>query len=80
MTAPNYRRTLVRYLRPQAGRVGLLSAALLGSIGLQIAVPLILRRFIDSALSGAAIAGLMGAGLAYLVAGVINQFLSAGAT
>lgn len=80
VTAPNYRRTLVRYLRPQAGRVGLLSAALLSSIGLQIAVPLILRRFIDSALSGAAIAGLIGAGLAYLVAGVVNQFLSAGAT
>ena len=80
MTAPSYRRTLVRYLRPQAGRVGLLIAALLGSIGLQIAVPLILRQFIDSALTGAAIAGLVGAGIAYLVAGIVNQFLSAGAT
>ena len=80
MTAPNYRQTLTRYLRPQAGRVVLLSAALLASIGLQIVVPLILRRFIDSALAGGAVAGLVTAGVAYLVAGVANQFLSAGAT
>ncbi|MDF1598084.1 MAG: ABC transporter transmembrane domain-containing protein [Acidimicrobiia bacterium] len=80
MTAPSYRQTLTRYLRPQAGRVAMLSAALLASIGLQIIVPLILRRFIDSALAGAALAGLVGAGILYLVAGVANQFLSAGAT
>lgn len=80
MTAPSYRQTLTRYLRPQAGRVAMLSAALLASIGLQIIVPLILRRFIDSALAGAALAGLVGAGILYLLAGVANQFLSAGAT
>jgi ABC-type multidrug transport system fused ATPase/permease subunit len=80
MTAPNYRQTLARYLRPQAGRVAMLSAALLASIGLQIIVPLILRRFIDSALAGAALSGLVGAGILYLVGGVANQFLSAGAT
>ncbi len=58
----------------------MLSAALLASIGLQIAVPLILRTFIDSALAGAAVGALVGAGIAYLLAGVANQFLSAGAT
>jgi ABC-type multidrug transport system fused ATPase/permease subunit len=79
VTAPSYRSTLARYLRPQAGRVGVLSAALLASIGLQILVPLILRRFIDSALAGAAVGGLMGAGVIYLLAGVANQLLSAGA-
>ena len=80
MTTPRYRQTLTRYLRPQAGRVGLLSAALLGSIGLQLVVPLILRSFIDSALAGKALTGLVAAGVAYLVAGIINQALSAGAT
>ncbi|HEY5578205.1 MAG TPA: ABC transporter ATP-binding protein [Acidimicrobiia bacterium] len=80
MTTPAYRSTLVTYLAPQRRKVALLSAALLSSIGLQLVVPLILRRFIDAALAGAAVTGLMVAGIAYLVAGVVNQVLSAAAT
>ncbi len=57
-----------------------LALALLASIGLQLVVPLVLKRFIDSALVGAAIGSLLAAGVAYLVAGVINQVLSAVAT
>lgn len=80
MAAPAYRATLTTYLAPLKGRVALLAVALVGSIGLQLAVPLILRTFIDAALAGAALSGLMVAGVAYLAAGVVNQILSAVAT
>lgn len=80
MTAPSYRSTLVTYLSPLRMRVGLLALALLCTIGLQLLVPQILRRFIDSALAGVAVSGLVAAGVAYLVAGVVNQLLNAGAT
>jgi ABC-type multidrug transport system fused ATPase/permease subunit len=53
---------------------------LLGSIGLQLIIPLILRDFIDSAMGGAAVASLTTAGIAYLVAGILNQLLDAGAS
>ena len=80
MTAPSYRATLVTYLRPLRSRVLLLGLALLGSIGLQLVLPLILQRFIDSALAGVATSSLMVAGILYLVAGVVNQLLAAVAT
>jgi ABC-type multidrug transport system fused ATPase/permease subunit len=78
--APSYRATLSTYLAPLRGRVVVLGLLLLGSIGLQLVIPLILRDFIDSAAAGAAVGGLMAAGLAYLVAGILNQLLDAGAS
>jgi ATP-binding cassette subfamily B protein len=39
---------LATYLRPQIGRVGLLTLALLTTTGLQLLAPQILRRFIDA--------------------------------
>lgn len=48
---------LTTYLRPQWPRVVWLGILLLGGIGLQLANPQILRRFIDAAVSGAATAG-----------------------
>jgi ABC-type multidrug transport system fused ATPase/permease subunit len=39
---------LTVYLRPQIGRVVLLATLLLGGIGLQLAAPQLLRRFIDA--------------------------------
>jgi len=82
MTAasPSYRATLSTYLRPHRGRVVVLALLLLGSIGLQLVIPLILRDFIDTALAGSAVAGLTTAGIAYLVAGILNQLLDAGAS
>jgi len=80
MTAPSYRATLTNYLGPLRGRVVVLSTLLLGSIGLQLLVPQILRTFIDAAVAEAAISGMVAAGIAYLVAGVINQLLDAGAS
>ncbi|HEU4916801.1 MAG TPA: ABC transporter ATP-binding protein [Acidimicrobiia bacterium] len=78
--APSYRATLTTYLRPLRGRVAVLGVLLLGSIGLQLVIPLILADFIDTAISGSAVAGLTTAGIAYLVAGILNQFLDAGAS
>jgi ABC-type multidrug transport system fused ATPase/permease subunit len=78
--APSYRATLSTYLGPLRGRVVVLALLLLGSIGLQLVIPLILADFIDSATTGATVAGLTTAGIAYLVAGILNQFLDAGAS
>ena len=79
-SSPSYRATLSTYLRPHRGRVVVLMLLLLGSIGLQLVIPLILRDFIDSAMAGSAVAGLTTAGIAYLVAGILNQLLDAGAS
>jgi ATP-binding cassette subfamily B protein len=79
-SSPSYRATLSTYLRPHRGRVVVLMLLLLGSIGLQLAIPLILRDFIDSAMAGSAVAGLTTAGIAYLIAGILNQLLDAGAS
>ncbi len=73
--APSYRATLSAYLSPLRGRVAVLVLLLLGSIGLQLVTPLILRTFIDSAVAEAAIGGLVAAGFAYLAAGVAYQVL-----
>lgn len=44
-----YRRLLVTYLKPQWPQVLLLTLLLLGSIGLQLVGPQLLRYFIDTA-------------------------------
>jgi ABC-type multidrug transport system fused ATPase/permease subunit len=80
VSSPSYRATLVTYLGPLKRRVGLLGVVLFASIGLQLVVPLVLQRFIDTALSKGALATLLWGGVIYLVAGVANQLLSAGAT
>lgn len=80
MTAPSYRATLSVYLRPHRGRVMVLALLLLGSIGLQLTIPLILRTFIDAAVARSAVSGMITAGVAYLIAGILNQLLDAGAT
>ena len=80
MTAPSYRATLSTYLRPHRGRVAVLALLLLGSIGLQLTIPLILRTFIDAAVARSAVSGMITAGVAYLIAGILNQLLDAGAT
>jgi ABC-type multidrug transport system fused ATPase/permease subunit len=80
VTAPAYRATLTTYLSPLRRKVAWLGLALAGSIGLQIVVPLLLRRFIDAALAGVLVGSLVAIGFAYLVAGVVNQVLSAVAT
>jgi ABC-type multidrug transport system fused ATPase/permease subunit len=80
MTAPSYRATLTTYLGPLRGRVLVLVLLLLGSIGLQLVIPLIMRSFIDAAVAQSAVSGMTAAGIAYLIAGILNQLLDAGAS
>ena len=47
-----YSRLLTRYLRPQIGQTSLLLLVLCANILLQLINPLIMRRFLDSALAG----------------------------
>jgi ABC-type multidrug transport system fused ATPase/permease subunit len=71
---------LAAYLRPQLPRVLLLALLLLGSIGLQLLNPQILRGFIDSATGqGGDQPLVMGAGL-FLAVALIQQLASVGAT
>src|SRR5690606_12405808 len=68
-TSPrDYWRLLARYLIPQQGRVSLLALFLLVNTGLQLASPLVLRRFIDRALAGDALRTLL------LIAGLYIGF------
>ncbi|MDP9145614.1 MAG: ABC transporter ATP-binding protein/permease [Actinomycetota bacterium] len=80
MTAPSYRATLSTYLGPLRGRVVVLVLLLLGSIGLQLVIPLIMRTFIDAAVAQSAVSGMTTAAIAYLIAGILNQLLDAGAS
>ena len=57
----------MRYLRPMRARVALLAVLLAANIALPLFAPQLLRRFIDDALGGAAMATLVGTAIAYLV-------------
>lgn len=75
-----YWKLLVTYLRPLWRKATLLAIVLLGSIGLQLVNPQILGHFIDTAIAGGSSDVLFGSALFFLIAGLANQFLSAGAT
>ncbi len=64
---------LSHYLRPQRMRMLLLGVLLLGSIGLQLLAPQILRRFIDAAQSAAAPDALAGAALWFIALGIAGN-------
>jgi ATP-binding cassette, subfamily B, bacterial len=68
------------YLPPLRARVAVLALTLIVATGLQVVVPLILQRFIDSALAASPLSVLTAAGVAYLFVGVVQQFLSATST
>src|SRR5438876_8167372 len=71
---------LARYLRPQSLRVGALSALLLGSIGLQLANPQILRAFIDAITSRSQETSLLGIAVLFIGVALGQQGLSVAAT
>jgi ABC-type multidrug transport system fused ATPase/permease subunit len=71
---------LVTYLRPQRRRVTLLAALLLGSIGLQLANPQLLRYFIDTAQAGGETRALFIAAGLFIVIALATQLISLGAT
>src|SRR5436305_3002213 len=70
------RQLLGTYLRPQRGRVALLTALLLGSIGLQLINPQIVRYFIDATQSHSDLAPLVYAGIAYIIISLAQRLLS----
>jgi ATP-binding cassette subfamily B protein len=73
-------RMLITYLQPQRSRVTLLALLLLGSIGLQLVNPQIMRQFIDSATHGASDRALTWAATLFLAVALIQQAASVVAT
>jgi ATP-binding cassette subfamily B protein len=78
MRAPNPYVDLFRhYVAPQWRRTALLGALILGSIGLQLLGPQLLRAFIDNAIGGAALESLSPIALAFVAVAVATQLLTA---
>ena len=71
---------LSQHIRPQKGRFILLSVLLLGSIGLRIFAPQIMRSFIDSALAGEALQTLTTTALAFIGVALLQQVISVSVT
>ena len=70
----------MRYVRPQWRRALGLWVLLLGSVGLQLVNPLILRRFIDSAAEGSAVRALVVLAGLFIVVALVAQAVTVGAT
>jgi ABC-type multidrug transport system fused ATPase/permease subunit len=71
---------LADHIKPQKGRFSLLVVLLLGSIGLQILNPQIMRYFIDTAISGQATETLAVAALAFIGIALFQQVLAVSGT
>lgn len=71
-TLTRYRALLAAYVLPQRGKVAMLTV-LLGSIGLQLAGPLIVRSFIDTAIQRSTLELLIGLALLYLAVAAVTQ-------
>jgi len=71
---------LSRHIRPQKARFFLLTVLLLGSIGLQLVNPQIMRRFIDAALGGGALQGLLLTATAFIGIALLQQAVSVSVT
>jgi ATP-binding cassette subfamily B protein len=71
---------LSQHIRPQKGRFILLSSLLLGSIGLRIFAPQIMRSFIDSALAGEALQTLTWTALAFIAVALLQQVIAVSVT
>jgi len=76
----SWARFLWAYLRPFAGRFGLLAALLFGGIGLQLLAPQLVRGFIDATTTHAEQRQLLALALFALGAAVVNQVATAAAT
>ncbi|MBX3059474.1 MAG: ABC transporter ATP-binding protein [Anaerolineae bacterium] len=71
---------LKTYLRPYRLRLVILTILLLGSIGLQLFAPQIIRRFLDAAQSGAATQLLVTMGLFFLIVVVAGKVITLAST
>lgn len=72
----DYGSLLTRYLRTQRAKVFLLALLLLGSIGLQLVNPQLVRSFIDAAQAGSPLATLLQLALLFLAAAFLNYLLT----
>ena len=75
-----YRRLLVRYLRPQLGQTLLLPLVLCINILLQLTNPLIMRRFLDSALAGSSMELLTRLALLFIGIAAVQQVAAVSST
>ena len=71
---------LATHVKPQRGRFILLTVLLLGSIGLQVVNPQIMRYFIDNATSGGPSQGLALAAIAFIGLAIFQQVVGVSAT
>src|SRR5215216_7783133 len=71
---------LAQHVRPQKGRFILLTSLLLGSIGLRIFAPQIMRKFIDSALAGESLQILTWTALAFIGVALLQQLITVSVT
>ena len=79
-SAQLYMRLLVRYLRPQLGQALLLLFALCANILLQLINPLIMRRFLDSALAGGSLDFLTRLELLFIGIAAVQQVAAVSST
>lgn len=75
-----YYQLLAIYLAPQRRRTLWMAIFLLGSIALRLVNPQIMRYFIDTALAGGELTGLLSAAGLFLGIAVVGQALAVGAT
>ncbi|MCI0398083.1 MAG: ABC transporter ATP-binding protein/permease [Chloroflexi bacterium] len=75
-----YWELLIDYLRPQRGRVLLLAILLFSNIGLQLANPQIIRRFLDLALAGRGAGQLAAMALLFIAVALVQQIAAVAAT
>jgi ATP-binding cassette subfamily B protein len=80
LTFRQYVGFLDRYLKPQWIAAVLLAAFLISSNAAQIAIPQILRTFIDSAKAGAAVSALIRSGILFVSVAFLQQVISVAAT
>jgi len=71
-----YRALLSRYLKPQLGRVILMTVVLLSGIATKLINPQVLRYFLDSAQAGGAVRSLYAAAGLFLAFAIVQQGLS----
>lgn len=76
----SYWNLLSDHIRPQMGRFILLAALMFCSIGLRILAPLIMRKFIDSALAGVALQALTWTAVAFIGVALIQQAVAVSVT
>ncbi len=75
-----YAHLLRHYLHPVRLSAAQMGGLILLSIALQLALPLVMRRFIDDVMAGAQTPWLLRLGVLYLIAAVIQQFINLIAT